>query len=149
MKKPRYISTKRYFGYGGVFLLGFFLLEGACLMAGFHDPTVGAFFGLIFGGITLIPFLYYLIRGLTVEKEAEKQPVFTGTVFNWQAGFLRSSGAIIVLHGGKEYISPAFFTQTEAKEAVGTRLQYCILGETLFIFEFLPEEPEYFSDSGR
>ena len=140
MKKPRYISTKRYFGYSGIFLLGFILMECVGILAGFQDPAIGAFFAILIGGAMLIPCLCYLIRGFTVEKEVKKQPVFIGTVFNWDEGFFRSSGAIIVKHEGKEYSSPPFFTQKEAKESVGTSLQYCLLGETLFILAFLPKE---------
>jgi hypothetical protein len=58
-----------------------------------------------------------------------------GKIETWQVGFIRGFAKIIVKEKGKTYQTPAYFWRSEAEKLVGAQVSYCLLDNTLFIYE--------------
>ena len=69
------------------------------------------------------------------KKKCESVTPVDGVIANWEAGFFRYTGAVIVKVDDKEYSTSAYFSNEEAKEMVGKTVSYAIISETLFIYE--------------
>ena len=86
----------------------------------------------------LIPGGYYLYRFFSCKKKADGQPRLRGTVCNWELGeFTRYYASVLVVSDGKEYKTSNYLSAEYAKELVGREIEYCIIDETLFIFEII------------
>ena len=69
------------------------------------------------------------------KKKCESATPVDGVIANWEAGFFRYTGAVIVNVDDKEYSTSAYFSNEEAKEMVGKTVSYAIISDTLFIYE--------------
>ena len=58
-----------------------------------------------------------------------------GVITNWEAGFYRFTGGVIIKVDDKEYSTSAYFSNEECKELVGKSISYALIDETLFIYE--------------
>lgn len=83
----------------------------------------------------LLPGGYYLTMFFVFKKKCESATPVDGVIANWEAGFFRYTGAVIVKVDEKEYSTSAYFSQEEAKEMVGKTASYAIIADTLFIYE--------------
>lgn len=87
--------------------------------------------------LIIIPGIYYLIMFFVFKKKCENFTPSEGVIVNWEAGFFRPTGAVIVKVDDKEYSTSAYFNQDDAKEMVGKTVTYAIIDETLFIYEII------------
>ncbi len=96
----------------------------------------------LFSMITLINFIlllppgaYYLIMFFVFKNKCEKVSPSVGVITNWESGFFRYTGAVIMKVGDTEYSTSAYFSSEKAKEMVGKTVSYAIINQTLFIYE--------------
>lgn len=82
----------------------------------------------------LPPGAYYLFMFFIYKKKCGNFTPTEGVIMNWEVGFFRGTGRVIVKVGEKEYSSSACFNHEEAKEMVGETISYAIIDDTLFIY---------------
>lgn len=135
--KINYLSTKKSLRQSSI-ILGLFLFM---LLIGIIFGTIqnavltGAIIGLMFGSLFfLIPAYYYLIIAIILSKKSNNCEKQICKVNNWSS-WARMFGRVSVLIEDKEYPTAAYFTGVEARSFVGKDISFCIIGETLFIFE--------------
>ena len=69
------------------------------------------------------------------KNKCKSSDVAEGVVANWQTGFYRYTGSVIVKVDDKEYSTSAYFSHEECKELVGKTVLYAIIDELLFIYK--------------
>ena len=131
------LSLKRYLSSAIRWLSVFAVLELViCLLHLAEVEATAIVFPSIVGFICLLPpGAYYLTMFFVFKKKCENVAPAEGVITNWEAGFYRYTGSVIIKDGGKEYATSAYFSQKEAKELVGKTVSYAIIGDTLFIYE--------------
>jgi len=83
----------------------------------------------------LLPGAYFLIMFLVYKQKCKNFSPIEGIITNWEAGFYRYTGSVIVKVGDNEYSTSAYFSNEECKELVGRHISYAIIDEVLFIYE--------------
>ncbi len=83
----------------------------------------------------LLRSVYYLAMFFVFKKKCMGITPIECVVSNWETGFFRYSGSIIVNIEGKEYSTSAYFSHTECKELVGKTISCTIIDDMLLVFE--------------
>lgn len=83
----------------------------------------------------LLPGLYFLMMFFVFKKKCKKVVPAEGVITNWEAGFYRYTGSVIIKLNEKEYSTSAYFSQEECKAFVWKSVSYAIIDETLFLYE--------------
>ena len=63
-----------------------------------------------------------------------------GVIMNWEPGFYRYTGSVIIKVDNKEYSTSAYFNYEDCKELVGKTISYAIIDEILFIYRIIEQE---------
>ena len=135
MKK---LSLSKYLATSLKWLIPFVLLETLiCVLhfSGIAQATLFAIVNVANFICLLLPGGYYLTMFFVFKKKCESAIHVDGVITNWEAGFFRYTGAVIVKVDDKEYSTSAYFSNEEAKEMVGKTVSYAIIADTLFIYE--------------
>ena len=135
MKK---LTLSKYFMTALKWLTPFALLEILiCVLhfSGIAEATLFALINIANFICLLLPGGYYLTMFFVFKKKCESATPVDGVIANWEAGFFRYTGAVIVKFDDKEYSTSAYFSNEEAKEMVGKTVSYAIISDTLFIYE--------------
>ena len=103
--------------------------------SGIAEATLFAMINVVNFVFILFPGSYYLTMFFVFKKKCESVTPVDGVIANWEAGFFRYTGAVIVKVDDKEYSTSAYFSNEEAKEMVGKTVSYAIIADTLFIYE--------------
>ncbi len=69
------------------------------------------------------------------KNKCQKIVPADGVITNWEQGFYRYTGSVIIKLNDNEYSTSAYFSTDECKELVGKSVSYAIINETLFIYE--------------
>lgn len=83
----------------------------------------------------LLPGIYFLIMFFVFKKKCKSFTPVEGMIANWESGFYRYTGSVIIKINDKEYSTSAYFSNDECKELVGKIISYAIIDETLFIYD--------------
>ncbi|MBR7116979.1 MAG: hypothetical protein IKC87_04645 [Clostridia bacterium] len=124
-------------------LMPFALLEIlACVLyfTGIAEGYLFAVVNVVDFVFLLLPGGYYLAMFFVFNKKSKSTTPEDGVIINWESGFFRYTGSVIVKVDGKEYSTAAYFSQEEAKEMVGKAVSYAIIADTLFIYEVKESE---------
>ena len=105
--------------------------------SGIAEATLFALINIANFICLLLPGGYYLTMFFVFKKKCESATPVDGVIANWEAGFFRYTGAVIVKVDDKEYSTSAYFSNEEAKEMVGKTVSYAIIADTLFIYEIV------------
>ena len=135
MKK---LSLSKYLATSLKWLIPFVLLETLiCVLhfSGIAQATLFAIVNVANFICLLLPGGYYLTMFFVFKKKCESATPVDGVIANWEAGFFRYTGAVIVKVDDKEYSTSAYFSNEEAKEMVCKTVSYAIIADTLFIYE--------------
>ena len=103
--------------------------------SGIAEETIFAMITVVNFVFLLIPGGYYIVMFFVFKRKSVSATPVEGVITNWEPGFFRYTGALIVKVDGKEYSTSAYFNQEEAKEMVGKTVSYAIIADTLFIYE--------------
>lgn len=82
-----------------------------------------------------MPGAYYLIMFFVLKRKCKNVTPKDGVISNWEAGFYRYTGGVIIKIDDTEYSTSAYFSNEECKELIGKTISYAIIDETLFIYE--------------
>lgn len=135
-------STKRYINVCFLYIFLFFLsillgLFFACL----KEPVnflLGVSLGGLLGCIIFVPpFVFYLICLVFYRNQSKKNSPRIGTISNWDTGFFRYLGNVSITLENKTYSTPSYMGKNEAQNLVGKNVSFCIINDTLFIYEIL------------
>jgi len=133
------LSLKKYLIFALKWFLPFVFIGAICivlLISGVIDTGMFLFIAVAINGIfLLLPAGYYFAMYLSFRKKCEKYAPLKGVVANWEAGFYRYTGSIIVKVDDTEYSSSACFSYEECRELVGKTVSYAIIDEILIIYE--------------
>ncbi len=134
-------SLKKYLIYAFLFLAPFILIMGVCLLLnltnGYKYSITIAVVSLFSVLALLMPSLYYFYMYFKFKIKSKKITPTQGVISNWEHGFFRYTGAIIIKIDDKEYSTSAYFNYDDAKELVGKSILYSIIDEVLIIYEIL------------
>lgn len=83
----------------------------------------------------LLPGICFLIMFFVFKKKCKSFTPVEGMIANWESGFYRYTGSVIIKINDKEYSTSAYFSNDECKELVGKIISYAIIDETLFIYD--------------
>lgn len=83
----------------------------------------------------LLPSMYYLVMFFIFKNKCKKIVPADGVITNWEQGFYRYAGSVIIKLNDNEYSTSAYFSIEEAKDMVGKTVSYAIIADTLFIYE--------------
>ena len=111
------------------------LLLCAIYFTGVVETTFFAMLGVINFLFLLLPGVYYLTMFLVFKKRCEGVTPMDGVIVNWEAGFFRGTGAVMIKVKDQEYTTSAYFSQEDAKEMVGKSVSYAVIDDTLFLYE--------------
>ena len=132
------LSLKKYLTYSLKWLLPFTFLEifiGVLRFTGVVEATLFVLVNIINLVCLLIPGVYYLAMFFVFKRKCGSFTPSEGVITNWEAGFFRYSGKVIIKTKEGEYSTSAYFSRYEAKETVGKTVSYAVIDETLFIYE--------------
>ena len=95
-------------------------------------------FAAILSAVTLLclflPGAYYLVMFFRYRKSCKDHTPVRGVITNWQTGFFRGCGGVILKLGDKEYSTASVFSYDECKEMVGKTVSYALIDEDLFLY---------------
>ena len=135
----KYFSLQKYLGIALKFFIPFIFILTLCIILLINNGetikitiSVALFITILLLGL---PAIYYFTLYLIFRKKCKKYTPREGVVYNWEIGFFRYSGSVIVKDEDTEYSSSAYFYRDDAKELVGKTISYAIIDETLFIYE--------------
>ena len=134
----RSLSLKKYLSSALMWLcpfVGLELLMVVLRLAKAAEASQFAWITLANIALLLLPGGYYLALFLLFKKKSEGITPTDGVIVNWEAGFFRFTGRVILQADGTEYATSAYFDQNEAKEMVGKTVSYAVIDDTLFLFE--------------
>ena len=132
------LSLKKYLSSALKWLIPFVFLETLICLLYLTKVTQAELFTIVnIVNIVclLIPGAYHLIMFFFFLKKCKNVTPTQGVISNWQAGFYRYTGSVIVKIDDNEYSTSAYFSNAECKELVGKTISFAIIGETLFIYE--------------
>ena len=132
------LSLKKYLASALKWLIPFALLEVLLVVLRLTESAEAELFAMVTMVSVfclLLPGGYFLTMFFVYRKRCKSFSPTEGVIVNWQAGFYRYTGSVIVNVDGKEYSTSAYFSQEECKELVGKAISYAIIDETLFIYE--------------
>ena len=110
MKK---LSLSKYLATSLKWLIPFVLLETLiCVLhfSGIAQATLFAIVNVANFICLLLPGGYYITMFFVFKKKCESATPVDGVIANWEAGFFRYTGAIIVTVEDKEYSTSAYFS---------------------------------------
>lgn len=131
-------SLKKYFFTALKWLTPFVLLEILiCILyfTGNVEATLFAIINIVDVVFLLLPGIYFLIMFFVFKKKCKGFTPAEGKIANWEAGFYRYTGSVIIKVDGKEYSTSAYFSNYECRELVGKNVSYAIIDDTLFIYD--------------
>lgn len=131
------LSLKKYVLFALKWLIPFASLEILICILYSAKVTSSDIFGIInIANIVclLLPGSYYLAMFFLYRSKCKTFTLQEGNIINWEAGFFRYTGKVILEIDGVEYSTSAYFSTDECKELVGKRISYAIINETLFIY---------------
>lgn len=132
------LSLKKYLSTALKWLIPFVLLETLiCLLSFTKTVGTGVFAVVNIADFVclLLPGLYFLIMFFVFKNKCKKVVPADGVITNWEQGFYRYTGSVIIKANDNEYSTSAYFSTEECKELVGKNISYAIINETLFIYE--------------
>lgn len=135
------LSLKKYLTYAFLYLTPFIFIMGISILLHFTDAekysitiAVVRLFSIL--GL-LMPALYYFYMYFKFKIKCKKISPITGVIANWQHGFVRYTGSVIIKINDTEYSTSAYFNYDDAKDLVGKSVKCAIIDETLIIYEIL------------
>ena len=133
------LSLKKYLSFALKLLIPFvitvLLCIGVCFVDRIDTGTFCLFVIPISSMILLFPGIYYLIMFFLYKKKCKNHTPTEGVIFNWETGFFRYSGSVIIKADDREYATSAYFSHEECKDLVGRTAFYAIIDEMLFIYQ--------------
>ncbi len=132
------LSLKKYLSFALKWLIPFAFLEILICVLFFASIIKSGLFAFLFIIsiiCLLLPGAYFLTMFFIFKKKCKRFTPVDGVIANWQSGFYRYTGSVIIKADDKEYSTSAYFTNEECKELVGKSVSYAIIDETLFIYE--------------
>ena len=131
------LSLKKYLSTALNCLIPFALLEILLFILYFTSDVPAGFFAII--NVVdiiclLLPGTNYLIMFFVFKKKCKDFTPIEGIVSNWDAGFRRFTGCVIIKVGDNEFSTSAYFSHEECKELVVKTILYAIIDELLFIY---------------
>lgn len=143
MKKTTKIFTiSKYLRFIFILLVFFvFALLIGILFGGLYDNLIlGLAVGAVCGAILyIVPLCYYLIKLIALKNKTSQADKKLGSIENWKKGFFRGFGKISLSIDETEFFSDTLYTWNEARELVGKSVNYCIIGDTLIILNFIEQ----------
>ena len=134
------VSLKKYLISALKWFAAFLFIIVLCIAVCFIDTIDKELFFAIIIPIScivlLLPAGYYTTMFFVFKKKCRNFTPVEGVITNWETGFYRYSGSVIVEIDGKEYSTSSYFSHEECKELVGKMISYAIINETLFIYDF-------------
>lgn len=131
-------SLKKYLFTALKWLTPFVLLELLiCILyfTGNVEETLFTIINIVDIVFLLLPGIYFLIMFFVFKKKCKSFTPVEGMITNWESGFYRYTGSVIIKINDKEYSTSAYFSNDECKELVGKIISYAIIDETLFIYD--------------
>lgn len=132
------LSTRKYLSTALKWLIPFVLLETLiCLLLFTKTIGTGVFAVVNIANFVclLLPGVYFSIMFFIFKNKCKKIVPADGVITNWEQGFYRYTGSVIIKLNDNEYSTSAYFSTEECKELVGKSVSYAIINETLFIYE--------------
>ena len=122
----------------GMFAICFLCVLAVSCMGENPNPALGAAMAGALGGIIFgLPCIGYAVAGIVNNKKSKTLPRQEGEIVNWARGFWKNMGNVIVKIDDKEYSTPSYFFGEEARELVGSKISFCLIEDTVYIFEVL------------
>lgn len=131
------LSLKKYLSFALKWLIPFALLEILICVLFFTSVIKSGLFAFIFIIniiCLLLPGAYFITMFFIFKRKCKRFTPIDGVIANWEAGFYRYTGSVIICSDGKEYSTSAYFSQEECKELVGKSVSYAIIDEMLFLY---------------
>lgn len=131
-------SLKKYLFTALKWLTPFVLLELLiCILyfTGNVEETLFTIINIVDIVFLLLPGIYFLIMFFVFKKKCKSFTPVEGMIANWESGFYRYTGSVIIKVDGKEYSTSAYFSNYECRELVGKNVSYAIIDDTLFIYD--------------
>ena len=132
------LSLKRYLSTALKWLIPFVLLEIFIFLLYFLRIAEAGLFAIVNVAnlvCLLLPGTYFLVMFFVYKKKCKNFTPVEGVIANWEAGFYRYTGSVIIKVGDREYSTSAYFSNEECTELVGKSISYAIIDETLFIYD--------------
>ena len=132
------LSLRKYLSFALKWLIPFAFLEILICILFFTSVIKSGLFAFIFVIniiCLLLPGAYFLTMFFIFKKKCKCFTPIDGVIVNWEAGFYRYTGSVIINSDGKEYSTSSYFTNEECKGLVGKHVSYAIIDEMLFIYE--------------
>ena len=138
-KSTTFISTKGYIQQIIFYIIG--LLSFLVLLLIAHKRQTEP--GMIFAGVLMLIIVFPLVSDIcnVIEytHKAKKQTTFIGKISNWKRYGLYGY-ALMLEHEGVDYDSGPFMNNKRPEKFVGKQVEYCIIGNKLFILRFTEDE---------
>jgi len=133
------LSLKKYLVSALKFSIAFTFLTLICIGVSLVDTIDTGVFVVIVIPVSVIMLLLpagnYFALFFAYRKKCTAIIPEEGIVANWEAGYFRGSGSIIVIVNGVEFSTSAYFRHDECKDLVGKTILYTIFDDTLFVYE--------------
>ncbi len=132
------LSLRKYLSTALKWLIQFVLLETLiCLLSFTKTIRTGVLVVVNIADFVclLLPGMYFLIMFFIFKNKCKKVVPADGVITNWEQGFYRHTGGVIIKVNDNEYSTSAYFSTEECKDLVGKSVSYAIINETLFIYE--------------
>lgn len=118
-------------------LIPFAFLEGLIVLL-FATETVNVtclvLVSLANAACLFLPGLYFLVMFWVFRRKSANAVICDGVIANWEAGFYRHTGRVVIQTGGDAYATSAYFSTDECQALVGVAVSYAIIDETLFLY---------------
>ena len=132
------ISLKKYLSTAFKWLIPFVFLEILIFILYFTELVQAGLFAIINAMdiiCLLLPGAYYLIMFFVFRVKSKNFTPLEGVISNWETGFYRYTGSVILKIEDNEYSTSAYFSNEECKKLVGKTIFYAIINDILFIYE--------------
>ena len=133
-----FFSLKKYLTTSIKWLVPFFSLELLLSILYFTHAIESGLFAIINAidiVFLLLPGGYYLISFFIYKRKCKDCTPKVGVITNWENGFYRYTGCVILKEDDKEYSTSAYLSSDECRDMVGKTVSYAIIGDTLFIYQ--------------
>jgi len=131
------LSLKKYLTAALKWLIPFLLLEfliGILRLAGIAETESFALISAVNVLFLLLPGMCFLAMFFVFKKKCKSFIPAEGVIANWNSGFYRYTGSVIIKIDEKEFSTSAYFSSEECKDMVGKTVTYAIIDEILFIY---------------
>ena len=131
-------SLRKYLASSLKWLIPFVALELLIFILHFTQSIEAGLFAVINAidiVFLLLPGAYYLITFFVYKKKCKNYTPKVGVITNWENGFYRYTGCVILKEDDKEYSTSAYLSSDECRDMVGKTVSYAIISDTLFIYQ--------------